>query len=88
MQKVFYEDYVPRLLILVSKTFLTQTYVFLVQMLRGRIVQINDKSMKIGIQDKFGTLISKRSRSTLDFAQEGRNMQFKIAHIGNVIFFI
>ena len=30
----------------------------IVQMLRGRIVQINDKSMKIATQGNFGTLIS------------------------------
>ena len=38
-------------------------------MLRGRIVQINDKSMKIGTQGNLGTLISNRSGPTLDFAQ-------------------
>ena len=42
-----------------------------VQMLRGRIVQINDKSMKIATQGNFGTLISNRSWPILDFAQEG-----------------
>ena len=55
-------------------------------MLRGRIVQINDKSMKIGIQGNFGTLISNRSGPTLDFAQEGRNSQSKMADIENVNF--
>ena len=55
-------------------------------MLRGRIVQINDKSRDIGIQDNFGTLISKRSGPTLDIAQEGRNLQSKTADIENVHF--
>ena len=55
-------------------------------MLRGRIVQINDKSMKIGTQDNFSTLISNRSGPTLDFAQEGRNSQSKMADIENVNF--
>ena len=55
-------------------------------MLRGLIVQINDKSMKIGIQGNFGTLISNRSGPTLDFAQEGRNSQSKMADIENVNF--
>ena len=55
-------------------------------MLRGRIVEINDKSRDIGIQDNFGTLISKRSGPTLDFAQEGRNLQSKTADIENVHF--
>ena len=48
------------------------------------MVQINDKSMKIGIQDNFGTLISNRSGPTLDFAQEGSNSQSKMADIENV----
>ena len=55
-------------------------------MLRGRIVQINDKSMKIGTQGNFGTLISNRSGPTLDFAQEGCNSQSKMADIENVNF--
>ena len=55
-------------------------------MLRGRIVQINDKSMKIGTQGNFGTLISNRSGPTLDFTQEGRNSQSKMADIENVNF--
>ena len=55
-------------------------------MLRGRIVQINDKSMKIGTQGNFGTLISNRLGPTLDFAQEGRNSQSKMADIENVNF--
>ena len=50
-------------------------------MLRVRIVQINDKSMKIGIQGDFGTLISKRSGPTLDFAQEDRFLQSKMTDI-------
>ena len=59
-----------------------------VQMLRGRIVQINDKSMKIATQGNFGTLISNRSGPYLDFAQEGCNSQSKMADIENVKFFI
>ena len=55
-------------------------------MLRGRIVQINDKSMKIGTLGNFGTLISNRSGPTLDFAQEGSNLQSKMADIENVYF--
>ena len=55
-------------------------------MLRGRIVQINDKSMKIGTQGNFGTLISNRSGPTLDFDHEGRNSQSKMADIENVNF--
>ena len=54
--------------------------------LRGRIVQINDKSMKIGIQGNFDTLLSKQSGSILDFAQEGRNLQSKMTDIENVNF--
>ena len=50
------------------------------------IVQINDKSMKIGIQDNFGTLISNRSGPTLDFAHEGSNLQSEMAAIENVYF--
>ena len=50
-------------------------------MLRGRIVQIIDKSMKIGIQGNFGTLISNQSGPTLDFAQEGWYLQSKMADI-------
>ena len=56
----------------------------LVQMLRGRIVQINDKSMKIGIQGNFGMLISNQSGPTLDFSQESSNLQSKMADIENV----
>ena len=48
------------------------------------MVQINDKSMKIVIQGNFGTLISNRSGPTLDFAQEGSNLQSKMADIENV----
>ena len=55
-------------------------------MLRGRIVKINDKSMKIGTQGNFSTLISKRSGPTLDFAQVDRNLQSKMADIENVKF--
>ena len=50
------------------------------------IVQINDKSMKIGVQDNFGTLISNQTRPTLDFAHKGSNMQSKMADIENVYF--
>ena len=50
-------------------------------MLRGRIVQIIDKSMKIGIQGNFGTLISNQSGPTLGFAQEGCYLQSKMADI-------
>ena len=50
------------------------------------IAQINDKSMKIGIQDNYGTLTSKQSGPTLDFAQEGINLQSKMADIENVYF--
>ena len=63
-----------------------ETFFFIVQMLRGRIVQINDKSMKIGKQGNFCTLISNRSGPTLDFAQEGCNLQYKMADIENVNF--
>ena len=42
--------------------------------------------MKIGTQDTFGTLILKRSGPTLDFAQEGHNLQSKMADIKNVYF--
>ena len=55
-------------------------------MLRGRIVQINDKSMKIATHGNFDTLISNRSGPTLDFAQEGCNSQSKMADIENVNF--
>ena len=55
----------------------------LVGMFRIRIVQINDKSMKIGIHGNFGTLISKQSRPTLNFAHDGRNLQSKMADIEN-----
>ena len=58
------------------------TIIIIVQMLRGQIVQINDKSMKIGTQGNFAN----RSRPTLDFAQEGRNSQSKMADIENVNF--
>ena len=50
-------------------------------MLRGRIVQINDKSMKIGVQGNFGTPISKLSGPTLDLAQDGRYLQSKMTDI-------
>ena len=46
-----------------------------VQMLRGRIVQINDKSMKIGTQGNSGTLISNRSGPTLDFVNFSYNFK-------------
>ena len=42
--------------------------------------------MKIGVHGNFGTLISKQSGSTLYFAQEGRNLQSKMADIENVNF--
>ena len=45
------------------------------------MVQINDKSVKIGIQRNFGILILKQLGYTLNFAQEGRNLQFKMANI-------
>ena len=45
------------------------------------MVQINDKSVKIGIQCNFGILILKQLGYTLNFAQEGRNLQFKMANI-------
>ena len=44
--------------------------------------------MDIGIQGNFGTLISKRSRPTLDFAHKGRNLQSKMADIENVNFHV
>ena len=50
------------------------------------IVQINDKSMKIGIHDNFGTLISNQSGPILDFAHEGSNLQSKMADIENEYF--
>ena len=37
--------------------------------------------MKIGIQGNFGMLISKQLRHTLDFVQEGCNLQSKMADI-------
>ena len=46
-------------------------------MLRGRIVQTNDKSIKIANQGNFGTLISKRS---------DLNLQSKVTVIENVNF--
>ena len=48
------------------------------------MVQINGKSMKIGIQDNYGKLISNQSGPTLDFAQEGSNLQSKMVDIENV----
>ena len=45
------------------------------------MVQIKNKSVKIGIQGNIGMLILKQLRYTLKFAQEGRNMQFKMADI-------
>ena len=50
------------------------------------MVQIKDKSMKIGIQGNFGMLISNQSGPTLDFAQEGSNLQSNMADIENVNF--
>ena len=50
------------------------------------MVQINDKSLKIGTQDNLGMLISNQSGPTLDFAQEGSNLQSKMADIENVNF--
>ena len=45
------------------------------------MVQIKDKSVKIGIHGNFGMLILKQLGYTLNFAQEGRNLQFKMADI-------
>ena len=45
------------------------------------MVQIKDKSVKIGIPGNFGMLILKQLGYTLNFAQEGRNLQFKKADI-------
>ena len=45
------------------------------------MVEIKDKSVKIGIQDNFGMLISNQSGPTLVFAQEGNNLQLKMADI-------
>ena len=42
--------------------------------------------MKIGIQGDFCMLISKQLEPTLDFAQEGHNLQSKMADIENVNF--
>ena len=42
--------------------------------------------MKIGVQGNFGTLISEQSGPTLYLAQEGRNLQSKMADIENVKF--
>ena len=50
------------------------------------MVQINDKSMEIGLQNNFGMLISNQSEPTMDFAQEGSNLQSKMADIENVNF--
>ena len=50
------------------------------------MVQINDKSMKIGKHDNFGMLISNQSGPTQDFAEEGSNLQSKMADIENVNF--
>ena len=50
------------------------------------MVQINDKSVKIGMQGDFGMLISNRSGPTLEIAQEGSNLQSKMADIENVNF--
>ena len=52
------------------------------------MVQINDKSMKIGKQDNLGMLVSNQSGPTLDFSHEGSNLQSKMADIENVNFFI
>ena len=45
------------------------------------MVQIKDKIVKIGIQGNFGMLILKQLGYTLNFAQECRNLQFKMADI-------
>ena len=45
------------------------------------MVQIKDTSVKIGIQGNFGMLILKQLGYTLHFAQECRNLQFKMADI-------
>ena len=49
--------------------------------INSKIVQINDKGMKIGIQGNFGMLISKQLRHTLNFVKEGCNLQSKMADI-------
>ena len=45
------------------------------------MVQIKDTSVKIGIQGNCGMLILKQLGYTLNFAQECRNLQFKMADI-------
>ena len=45
------------------------------------MVEIKNKSVKIGIQGNFGMLILKQLGYTLNFAQEVRNLQFKMADI-------
>ena len=45
------------------------------------MVQIKDTSVKIGIQGNFGMLILKQLGYNLNFAQECRNVQFKMADI-------
>ena len=58
----------------------------MLQSKRVLIIQINDKSMKIVIiiyynNSNFVTVISKRSRPTMDFAHECPNLQSKSADI-------
>ena len=45
------------------------------------MVQIKDKSVKIGIQGNFSMLILKQLGYTLNVAQEGHNLNFKTADI-------
>ena len=45
------------------------------------MVEIKDKSVKIGIQGNFGMLIFKQLGYTLNFPEEGRNLHFKMADI-------
>ena len=45
------------------------------------MVQIKGTGVKIGIQGNFGMLILKQLGYTLIFAQECRNLQFKMADI-------
>ena len=45
------------------------------------MVQIKDTGVEIGIHGNFGMLILKQLGYTLNFAQECRNLQFKMADI-------
>ena len=71
---------------LISNKFIFWAGRLLVGMLRGRIVQSNDKCIKIGILGNICTLISKQSGPSLDIAQEGRYLQSEMADIENVNF--